>query len=117
MGRLTASGTVTLDGTPLETGTVVFAGDNGGSAGVGVLGDGGKFTLAEAGNSDGIQPGTYKVAINAWIVEPGSVNDDGEIVDEGQSLIPQKYNNPKTSGLSATVSAESTDFTFALVSE
>jgi len=115
-GRLSVSGTVTLDGSPLSEGSVVFSDESGGSAGVGILTDG-NFSLAEAGNSEGIQPGNYKVSVNSWIVEPGSVDEAGEIVDAGESRIPKKYNDPKTSGLTATVSPESRVFAFDLQSK
>lgn len=115
-GRLTASGTVTLADLPLGQGSVVFVGEDGGSAGIGMITEG-KFTLSEAGNSEGIQPGTYSVVVNAWIVEPGSIDDNGDIVDEGESLIPERYNDAKTSGLTATVSSDSTVFEFALLAE
>lgn len=115
-GRLTASGTVTIDGAPLTEGSVVFSDDNGGSAGVGILKDG-QFMLAEAGNSEGIQPGTYKVSVNSWVVEPGGVDANDEIIEDGESRIPEKYNDPNTSGLTANVSADSQEFTFDLKSE
>lgn len=115
-GRLPVSGTVTLAGLPLSEGSVVFVGEDGGSAGVGMVTEG-EFALSEAGNSDGIQPGTYPVVINAWVVAPGSVDENGDIINEGKSMIPVKYNDAKTSGLTATVSADSTEFEFTLEAE
>ncbi len=115
-GRLPATGNVTFDGSPLTEGTVVFADENGGSAGVGIIKDG-KFTLSETGNSTGIQPGTYKVSVNSWIVEPGGVDENDEIIDKGESRIPAKYNDPKTSGLTATVTADTQEFNFELTSK
>jgi len=114
-GRITASGSVTLDGSPLTDGNVIFYKDNA-SAGVGAISNG-AFTLSEAGNSEGIQPGTYQVSVESWEVEPNSVNEAGEIVAEGKSRIPEKYNSTGTSGLTAEVSAESSTFEFALKSE
>lgn len=115
-GRLSASGTVTLEGAPLESGSVVFSNESGVSAGVGII-NGGSFTIQEAASSSGIQPGTYNVAVNSWEKEPGSVDDQGNIVDEGVSRIPEKYNDPKTSGLTATVSPDSQTFSFDLKSK
>ncbi len=115
-GRLSASGTVTLDGSPLDSGSVVFADESGGSAGVGII-KGGSFTIQEAASSAGIQPGTYNVVVNSWEKEPGSVDDQGNIVAEGVSRIPEKYNDPKTSGLTATVSPDSQEFSFDLKSK
>lgn len=115
-GRLAASGTVTLGGSPLSEGMIVFADDSGESAGVGMIQDG-SFELNQSANSPGIKPGTYGVAITSWEQEPGGVDADGEIVEEGKSRIPERYSVAETSGLTATVSPDETDFTFALESE
>ena len=114
-GRVTAGGTVTLDGQPLPDGTVTFFDNNGGSAGGGIISNG-QFTLSEASSSTGIQPGSYKVAVQSWEQEPGAVNDAGEIVGEGKSRIPEKYNSTDTSGLTADVGSGENEFTFELTS-
>lgn len=114
--RVTASGTVTLDGQPLPDGTVTFFDGNGGSAGVGIISNG-QFTVSEASSSEGIQPGSYTVAVQSWEQEPGAVTEAGEIVVEGKSRIPEKYNSSETSGLTAEVGAGENSFTFELKSE
>jgi hypothetical protein len=114
-GRVTTSGTVTLDGTPIPDGNVVFYKD-GGSAGVGTIKDGG-FTVSETAGSSGIQPGSYQVAIDSWEVEPNSVNDAGEIVAEGKSRIPEKYNSASTSGLTAEITDGENTLDFPLTSK
>lgn len=113
-GRMSASGTVTLDGEPLPSGTITFY-QNNASAGVGII-ENGQFTVSEAGNSSGIQPGNYEVAIQSWEVEPGGVTEDGEIQMEGKSRIPEKYTASGTSGLSANITEGSNDLSFELSS-
>lgn len=114
-GRVPVSGTVTLDGAPMESGSVIFY-TGAGSAGVGTI-QGGNFTVSEAGSSAGVQPGSYKVAIESWETAPGEVNADGEIAAEGKSRIPEKYNSAETSGLTAEVKAGAEPITFALTSD
>jgi hypothetical protein len=114
-GRVTASGTVTLDGDPLPDGTVAFYKD-GASAGVGTIESGG-FELKETGGSEGIQPGSYQVAVESWEVEPNSVNDEGEIVTDGKSRIPEKYNSATTSGLTAEITDGDNALEFTLTSK
>lgn len=114
-GRAPVTGTVTIDGTPLAAGTVTLFKDNG-SAGVGTITNG-SFTILEAAGSEGIQPGSYKVGVQSWETEPGGVNADGEIVAEGKSRIPVKYNSPETSTLTAEIPDGGTALTFDLKSE
>ncbi|MFG0332897.1 MAG: hypothetical protein ACF8TS_05995 [Maioricimonas sp. JB049] len=114
-GRVTASGTVSLDGQPLPDGSVTFFDENGGSAGVGII-ENGRFSVSEASSSTGIQPGTYKVAVQSWESEPGAVTDEGEIIVEGTSRIPEKYNSSETSGLTAEVGEGENQFEFDLKS-
>lgn len=113
-GRVPVSGTVTLDGAPLESGSVIFY-TGAGSAGVGTI-QNGSFTVSEAGSSEGVQPGSYKVAVESWETAPGEVNADGEIAAEGKSRIPTKYNSVETSGLTVEVQAGAEPITFALTS-
>lgn len=113
-GRISVSGTVTLDGEPLQSGSIIFY-QGAGSAGVGTI-ENGSFTVSEAGGSEGVQPGSYKVAIESWEVTPGDVNDQGEIVAAGKSRIPKKYNSAKTSGLTIDVKEGAEAASFALTS-
>jgi len=111
-GRVTVTGTVTLDGQPLSDGTITFVGSNGASAGVGSI-DNGSFTISKTGNAEGMDPGSYKVQVESWEVQPGEPQDDGTFA-EGKTRIPEKYNKAADSGLTAEVTADGGSFTFDL---
>jgi hypothetical protein len=66
----------------------------------------GKFQLSTHKLGDGAAPGKYRAGITAWEVAPDML-DDGTPV-EGKSLIPEKYMNPQTSGLTAEITDEPT---------
>jgi len=96
------TGTVTLDGKPLTRGSVQFVPDESkgitGPPSVGAIGPDGTYTMTTAGVSGAIV-GWHKVAVEAR-----------QEVDLSQgswapSLIPEKYNNPNASGLTAEVKA------------
>ncbi len=114
-GRMTVTGTVTIDGTPLPNGTVTFY-KGSASSGVGVINDG-TFTVSQSAGTTGMQPGTYQVAIESWETEPGEVNEAGEIGGAGVSRIPEKYNSAGTSELVAEVSVENSDVPLFLVTD
>lgn len=62
--RMGVSGTVTVDGQPLQTGTINFRpaeGTSGNSAGAGIID--GKYEVL---SDKGIKPGTYKVTIQGF---------------------------------------------------
>ncbi|MDY0170585.1 MAG: hypothetical protein RBS80_28855 [Thermoguttaceae bacterium] len=96
------SGTVTLDGNPLPRGTVQFVPDqNQGTSGtpaVGNIGPDGRYTLHTAGVRGAIV-GHHKVRIEAQ-AEPKNEMDTWP-----PSLIPERYNNEQSSGLSFEVTA------------
>lgn len=116
-GRVETSGTVTIDGTPLSQGSILFVDNTGNSAGVGIIKDG-AFTMSKSASIEGIQPGSYQVAINSWKVEPGSSNEAGEIIEKGEPAIPLAYMDQKTSKLTAEVPASgTTELTFPLTSK
>ncbi|MFY9251938.1 MAG: hypothetical protein WAO83_00680 [Fuerstiella sp.] len=114
-GRITVTGTVSIDGTPLPDGTVTFY-KGSESSGVGKI-DGGQFTVSQSGGSEGMQPGVYQVAVQSWEVEPFAVNESGEMGGPGKSRIPEKYHSSSTSELTAEISAEKSSVDFLLLSE
>ena len=98
------TGTVTLDGAPLTQGTVSFTPEKGRGA-TGQIASDGSFTLTPYKKGDGAVLGPHKVAVIA-IDRSGAKTDPGgkESVDLNiKWLIPQRYGNPGTSGLTFEV--------------
>lgn len=91
-------GKVTLDEKPLAFGSVVTLPQSGRGA-HGVISNG-TFELGTAGNSDGAVIGVHKVAVIAQEVAAG-----GPEGPAGKLLVPERYTNPETSGLSIEVIA------------
>jgi len=99
-GLVTVTGTVTLNGKPLTGGSIMFAPAkknaklrNPNSQ----IDAEGKYDLTWSTDEMGALPGAYTVVV---IYMDGIVTEDGP---PPKSLIPEKYNNVATSGLSATV--------------
>ena len=114
-GRVVVNGEVTLDGKPLEDGSVVFSGDKG-AAGVGKVVNG-SFSLSESGEQQGVQPGSYTVLVQSWFEELGSVQPNGSF-SPGKPRIPLSYMDAKKSGLTAEVKSGKTNkFSFDLTSK
>jgi hypothetical protein len=115
-GRQAIEGTVTLDGTPLAEGSIVFLpqpGTKSPTCGGTVLQ--GHFSIAPAG---GAACGTFRVEITAVrktgkkVISP----KDNQLVDEVQQYIPAKYN--QQSELTVTVSEQGPNrFDFPLSSK
>ena len=106
-GHVRATGTVTYNGAPLAKGEVAFVDEKGVTAAVSHIKDG-SFSLEATASHPGINPGKYEVAVSSWNREPGTVDDQGNIVAKGDPAIPEKYMNYKTSGLTATVEESGT---------
>ena len=96
------SGTVTLDDKPLPRGMVQFVPDKSkgttGAPAVGNIDSQGRYTLRTAG-VEGAVIGHHKVRVEAR-QEPKDETDSMP-----PSLIPQRYQNPETSGLAFEVKA------------
>lgn len=97
------SGTVTLDGTPLTTGMVQFTPDNSkgtqGAASTGAIGPDGRYTLSVADSASGAMVGWHRVSVVARAA-PKDETDTAPML-----LVPERYINPATSGLSFEVKA------------
>jgi hypothetical protein len=130
-------GLVTLDGTPVAGATVTFmsTGPDGLSA-VGRTDDKGIYTLTAIGGGEsgegeiggGAMPGNYIVGIRKATATVGLSAEEAD--EQGvdykpmqpgeaptlQFLIPKKYQNPKDSGLTATVTDGDNDIPFELSS-
>ncbi|VTS01703.1 hypothetical protein [Tuwongella immobilis] len=107
MGKV--SGTVTLDGKAIETGTVTFemTGQRPGTARI----ENGKIVEAMTYDpGDGIPVGEHRLAVSATktaaaatSANPGDYKATGANYMGGASLVPKKYLDPTTSGLTATI--------------
>jgi len=100
-GLRTVSGTATLDGNPLPSGTVGLVDEAGVPAGIGMIHNG-EFEIAQSANINGVKPGSYQVTVESWEQEPGAVLEDGSMA-AGKRATPKKYGDFKTSGLSIEV--------------
>lgn len=114
-GLIPATGTVTLDGRPLASGTVTLYRGNA-AGGTGQVADG-TCRIHQSTSIRGIAPGHYQVAVQCWEIPPHAVQPDGTIGGSGRSFIPDRYTSARTSGLSVDISPESTDFELVLLSE
>lgn len=111
-------GTVTLEGAPLTKGSIQFMPDNSqgtrGPMATGQIGADGKFVLMTSTPGDGAQVGFYKVVVNCWeetLFDP----QNPKPAPPPKSLIPERYANERTSGLTAEVKSDTpNDFTFNL---
>ena len=112
------TGTVTHNGQPVEGATVAFLpkvpSDPGAS---GRTDASGKFTLTAFEPGDGAVPGSYLVTVVKTEIEGGAVEQEDSTAAPvmPKSLIPERYNNPQGSGLTAEVKdGEANEFTFEL---
>jgi len=116
------TGVVTVEGEPVDRAAVLFAHVNGGRPTVGVTDQQGRFRLTTDGR-DGALLGEHGVAITRYEVTGYVINEEGfPVRDPSQPetlrwLVPEVYSRLSTSGLTATVSEEQTEFRFDLPSE
>ncbi len=111
------SGTVTYKGKPVPRGTISFQPvDPNGRIATAAIQPDGTFTLQTENPGDGALPGQYNVVISA---REGDDEPPPDFAVAGaprpKSLVPEKYGNPPTSGLTATVEeGESNEISFDL---
>ncbi|MHB8903028.1 MAG: carboxypeptidase-like regulatory domain-containing protein [Thermoguttaceae bacterium] len=118
------TGTVTQAGKPVEGASVAFHAEDNSSGAVGVTDASGNYTLTTFTAGDGAVPGTYQVTITKSDRPAVAPKSDGSVADTGdeaeaddeaadrdseretaaKNLLPDKYADPKSSGLTATVS-------------
>lgn len=102
------SGTVSFQGAPLESGTIMFFPVAGGKHAVGMIKDGGAFSLSTFESEDGALIGDHKVVLNISYEQP-----DGQPVPASVKRVPKKYADRETTPLSAQVKADGENqFTF-----
>jgi hypothetical protein len=107
LGRCEVSGTVTLDGQPLDSGVIQFepqAGNTGTIVSGGGVIRGGQYRIPR---EQGLRPGTYKVSISSSGEVPGGGGSEppGNRTPPPPEKVPTKYNAATT--LTAAVKAES----------
>jgi hypothetical protein len=90
--RRAVSGSVTLDGKPLPTGSITFNPDGPGPSAGGTVTDG-RYAIARP---DGPAPGRYKVYVHSLARTgrkiPDSDGPRGSTVDEMKNIVPERYN-------------------------
>jgi hypothetical protein len=124
--RYPVSGTVTYNGNPVEKGRIDFIPAQAeGRAASGQIADG-RYSLTTAIPGDGALPGPYKVTVTSVevdttelkaIAKGGQFHHDktfAKAVRNAKRLVPSKYQLADTSGLTATVKAESNTSNFDL---
>ena len=113
-----ATVTVTYDdGTPIDQATVAFRKPGGGSSEwnvTGRTGADGKLVLMTNGNWEGAPAGEYEVMIEKQISELVEPTEKGASVTVASTTnyIDKKYANPRTSGLTATITEGTNELTF-----
>ena len=111
-GAVRVSGTVTVAGTPMEQGIIAFLEPDGASAALGFIRNG-SYSMERSPSQPGLWPGNYSVVIRSWKEEPGQLMPSGGF-SKGISLIPEKYQDPKKSGLKAEIGKSATTVDFEL---
>ena len=94
------SGTVTLDGNPLRTGTLTLQPVVGGPLVASGIGEDGTYRI-KTGSSTGLPAGEYIVTVQSFSEIPSPGMNDKQLA--AISLIPLSYRSKATSGLRVTV--------------
>jgi hypothetical protein len=111
MARVT--GTVTYKGKPVPKGTVSFVATKAGQRNAtGTLDQSGSYQLQTENPGDGAELGDYDVAIFSH--EEQVLDYQPKVPVKVERLIPEKYENPKNSGLKRTVKSGSNKVDFEL---
>lgn len=128
----TVTGTVTLNGSPLENATVAFAPQAGQPTAVGSTDAQGKFVLTTYEYGDGAAAGAFAVVINKTVAAPASTGaassggdheateqaglaHDADSESAGVGMVPAQYTRAADTPLSADVKTSGeNNFTFEL---
>lgn len=105
--RVPVSGTVLVDGEPLNRGNLKFV-PKGGRPSIAIIQDDGSFTLRCFDEDDGAIVGTHQVSISA---------KQFVTVNNIKWFAPAKYANHKTSGLTVEITEPTDDLTIELTWE
>lgn len=115
--RVDATATIRYQGQPVEGATVTFVPEQeGGKAAFGTTDASGTATLGTFRAADGAMPGSYVVTVSKIEIEELSTKDrHGMLEVRDKHLVPEKYGDAETSGLTVTVSESGmNEFTFDL---
>ncbi|MCG6155034.1 hypothetical protein [Rubinisphaera margarita] len=104
-------GTVSYQGKPVTTGTVMFIPVGGGPPATGQIQPDGSYVMKTYFSADGAVLGEHKVTITALDMGTGLPEDEAT---EPKALIPEKYSRDATSGLTATVGDDENEIDFPL---
>jgi len=127
------SGTVTLDGKPLQQGVVEFWPDKGVPA-RGKIQEDGTFSMKTYDEGDGVVPGSYVVTVKATTVEqgevsvaaPSSLEEEMKMAQENKGkaklpvvkwITPQRYSIRDKTELRATITEANDALTFSLTTK
>ena len=115
-------GTVTLDGKPLAAGSITFEA-KGLRPATGKIVNGEIVELTTYDAGDGVPVGQHKVSVTATedpasavVANPGDAKAPKANYMVGKSLIPARYNDPSTSGLTADIKKGENAVEFKLTS-
>ncbi|TWT75678.1 hypothetical protein Pla123a_31880 [Posidoniimonas polymericola] len=98
----TVSGSVSLDGEPLKSGTISFFPVADGPTAYARIEPTGQYEL-RTGREAGLAPGEYQVTVVAREQRELAANDAGGPPPPGKQLTPNHYRDRKTSGLAYTI--------------
>jgi len=107
----TASGLVTIEGVPLDSGTVAFSPVGRGSSAFGHIGSDGTYTVETDAQTVGLAPGDYQVAI---YYEPSESEDAQGNTVLGNNPVAKKYGDFDRSGLTVTANQGTNTWNFDL---
>lgn len=121
--RVPVSGVITVDQKPVAEAAVMFLPVAGGRPAIGTTDAAGRFVLTTFDDGDGAIIGEHKVSVTkvkvtgvtptadglSGTTEPGGVQEE--------YIVPKKYADPETSGLTATVDKGMPEITFDLQGE
>lgn len=111
----TVQGNVTLDGSPITTGTIVFIPSVGGTQVYGAIEDSGSYELF-TGQERGLQPGEYVATVVAREKPASNVTELGGPAPPGKAITPRWYAAKETSGLNFTVAPGANEINLELTS-
>lgn len=111
----TVVGMVTLDGNPIQTGSISFVPSSGGPQGYALVDQSGNYEVF-TGREAGLPAGQYNVSVVAR-ESSTTRSEDGGPPPPGKAITPQWYASPTTSGLEFTVESGSNEIDLQLTTQ